>query len=72
MLEANQKNLMYLLQNRALPLRTVIILGDQFMDLNRIEMLKFNIDCSYEFGIWVEIDSFCVSTLTMKGANCEN
>ena len=28
------------------------------MDLNRIETLKANIDCSYEIGIWVEIDSF--------------
>ncbi|EPI03571.1 hypothetical protein D920_00294 [Enterococcus faecalis 13-SD-W-01] len=28
------------------------------MDLKQIEMLKTTIDCSYESGIWIEIDSF--------------
>ncbi|NSV52406.1 hypothetical protein HRH42_12595 [Enterococcus faecalis] len=28
------------------------------MDLNQIKMLKSDLDCSYEIGIWSEIDSF--------------
>lgn len=28
------------------------------MDLEQMEMLKSKIDCSYEIGVWVEIDSF--------------
>ena len=30
----------------------------KYMDLNQIKMLKSDLDCSYEIGIWSEIDSF--------------